>query len=366
MNLEDSLKEAAAAAVGPLTESDVEDRLYALNEKWDESLGENCADLVMLTKLGVAAYLLGVHYLIQDRLDAAEHWLRIAADHDVGDAALRLGYLYELRAVASQNGESCDDEAVALAKAHQDESLRWFARARAAGYRIDRSDRGRLEMPFESLECCPDVTQEAAQERARKLDEAATVRAMEILRDASADARKLRREARIEAVEATRQEIAGLLQERDELTEQVVELNTTLRELAARLPTRHPGHPYKREPMIDIGRRFRDRVRRMLGRAVAADLYWPAGTTAQQRVGSPAAVLDLVSRFPTSYAVVTAPLGTSYLDPMPCSCGNGGRVDPALATPEVGRYPDGTKGEQSAISDPDIPVDDPTIFGVKV
>jgi hypothetical protein len=267
--------------------------------------------LAALSQLGVAAYTLGVHYLVQDRIRSAEHWLRIAAELDVGDAALRLAYLYELLAVQAHNADpSGETGGPEIADRYQSESARWFDEAREAGYATDGPEAmGRLELPFESLEeCCPETIEAAARRHARQITDAAQTEATRIVRAASADVRAVVHGVR----QRTWDEVATLERERDRLTDEVVQLRGAFRELAAQLPRAHAAAAPQPEAATARRPRWRDRMRRGLPFRRHVTLYWPEGTPAEYRVRHPHAVLGILASFPAAYSVVmTAPPATS-------------------------------------------------------
>jgi hypothetical protein len=249
-----------------------------------------------------------VHYLAGDRLDEAQRWLRLAADSDIGDAALRLAYLYELKAVTADNSAVPGDGTDEQVRHDQREAARWFARARAAGYTAGDADApATLELPFAAVPCCAELTDAAARERADRVVAEAEAAAAQILRAAGADRRRIIRDAGGEAAHQARAEIDDLLRERDRLTEEVVQLGAAVRQLAGQLPTVHTDHPAKRHPTIGRPGRWRDKVGRRLRHGADVTYYWSAEVSAQQRTADPERVWSVLEQFPAARGATVEP-----------------------------------------------------------
>ncbi|GAA1362208.1 hypothetical protein [Catellatospora chokoriensis] len=187
--------------------------------------------------LGNAAYALGVHYVVQDKLDPAEYWLRIAAEHDIGDAALRLAHLCEIRSVQNFNTAANPQAILETAELPTstdpklEEARYWYSRAELAGYSDEWGDE--LEQSAFSLDCCAPMVDFAAEERAERMIEEAKKQAREeagaILRRARADVQVVVDEARVD--------VERLALQRQQMTEEVDQLRAVLRGLAGLLGT---------------------------------------------------------------------------------------------------------------------------------
>jgi len=184
-------------------------------------------------QLGLAAYTLGVHYWAQDETEQAMHWLQIAARYDVGDAALRLALLYEVRSVgkyptleALSAGPS--DEPAELSMARY-----WYQRAAEAGYSNDgKQGSFDLDKPAFDLDtCCATMNELRAREEREQ-----------IIADAQVDAEKIVRLARLDVqriVDCARLEVDALAAERKAISDGIDSLRSTLYGLARTVNRQH-------------------------------------------------------------------------------------------------------------------------------
>jgi hypothetical protein len=181
--------------------------------------------------LGPAAYSLGVHYLAHDDAAQARYWLRIAAEHDIGDAALRLAHLCELHAVVAANRDQPQTEPAA--GVHWDAARRWYARAAAAGYAIQSGPTAdRVERPaVEFAACCGGLSRRAAQEQAEAIVTAAQRKADETVRRTRCDVRVV--------LDLGRQEVAEMARERAAVAGDLAELHRVAYRLAGLIASAH-------------------------------------------------------------------------------------------------------------------------------
>jgi hypothetical protein len=179
-------------------------------------------------QLGPAAYALGVHYFVQDKLDQADYWLRVAARNDIGDATLRLAQLCELRAVRNFNQSEVNAGLAELSYEQSVEAKYWHGRALADGYNVESSGNSAFtDQPTAPLDCCDQMSTEKSLLEAEQLLEEARQEADQIVRTARSDARRF--------VHDARQEIKNLAQQREFLASQLAQLGSVLHGLAGLL-----------------------------------------------------------------------------------------------------------------------------------
>lgn len=226
MSIGDDLSRAVDTCLGPrsIRNTSVEARrllnLYgkrAADPDQRHRMDQALAD----AELGTAAYLLGVHYQVQGRSEQAQHWLRVAAAHDVADAAARLAMLYEYRSVIAANTSldslpTVDDDLAA--------ARHWYQVAARAGYQPD-GDRHLTNPTPLTLDCCPTIKEAAGTEAAEEIVAAARRQADALLRQARADVRVI--------VDASRKEVDDLARQRAEIEEQMRLLSQVVTAIAA-------------------------------------------------------------------------------------------------------------------------------------
>jgi hypothetical protein len=232
MSTEDRLRNAVDAVTGQ-PDSEVTDTFERLMSEYerrvqDPSLRLTMEDAFADAQLGPAAYALGVHYLVQDRLDQADYWLRIAASNDVGDSALRLAQLCELRAVRTFNQSELNVGLVDLSYEQTVEARYWRGRALIAGYPAEQTGGfAKAELPTYPVDCCDHLSAERSLVEAERLLDEAHREADEIVRTARLDARRFVRDAR--------QEIQDLALQRKSLEAQIGQLGDVLHGLSGLL-----------------------------------------------------------------------------------------------------------------------------------
>ncbi|GAA3224221.1 hypothetical protein ACFO1B_35680 [Dactylosporangium siamense] len=256
MNLEDRLRGAADAIIEATRHESPQDELKKLYVESDQR-AQDPLELLAFdhamkeTQLGPAAYALGVHYVVQDKLDEADYWLRVAAQSDVGDAALRLAQLCELRAVLNFNKSEGPDSALEqLSHSQNLEARYWYTRAAAAGYENGKPELLSVaEQPNEPIDCCDHMEVGSSLLRAGRLVDNAQEEALTIVRRARRDAESfvedaqeeadqaqvMAREARRDAqafVDEARAEVESLANQREILALQLAQLRSMLEGLA--------------------------------------------------------------------------------------------------------------------------------------
>ncbi|KAB1161415.1 hypothetical protein F6X68_04725 [Micromonospora sp. AMSO12t] len=258
MSIADDLERAVDTCLGPRSarNTSVEAR-HVLNQyskrAGDPQQRQRMDEAVAEAELGIAAYLLGVHYQVHGRPDQAEHWLRTAADRDVADAAVRLAMLLEYRSVIAANTSidstpAVDDDLTA--------ARRWYRIAAHAGYHLHDDSKPADPTPL-TLDCCPAVEQAAGVETAEEIIGDARRQADALLRQARADVRII--------IETARQEVNDLAGQRAEVEQQMQLLQQIVTTIAAAetQPRRRRWRPSSTTTVVTSGNDQRDAWRQM-------------------------------------------------------------------------------------------------------
>lgn len=247
MNIEDEIRRTIDTVVGPCNPRELRSRFQSLETEYeyqrhDPRWRRAADDAVAAADIGPAAYGLGVHYLVHDNVIQAEYWLRIAAEHDVGDAALRLAHLSELRAAIATN--LCPDDSTDH-NAHAEATQYWYARAASAGYTTETNNDGKMERPaIDFPNCCRGVTRRGAQEESAAMIAAAMEHADAAVRRSRADIKLI--------VDLAREEVDDLARQRAAIESDLKELQHLVYRLASSVAS---TRSHRR-------RRWLDRVRR--------------------------------------------------------------------------------------------------------